>query len=169
MKDIKGFEGLYAITKDGRIWSYPRIGNSLKGRWRKFNLHRKGYYLCILRDRYSKAKGYYIHRLVADTYIKNPLNLKEINHKNCNKLDNRQENLEWCTHLDNMRHAYKNNLVPIFRGEKHGNSKLKNSNVCKIRELCQDKKMSYKEIGALFNVHKSLISLIARKKIWKHI
>lgn len=47
-------------------------------------------------------KGYFVHRLVAETFIPNPRNKKEINHINANKQDNRIENLEWVTHEENM-------------------------------------------------------------------
>lgn len=47
-----------------------------------------------------------IHRLVAEAFVPNPLNLPEVNHKNSNRSDNRAENLEWTSHSDNMKHAY---------------------------------------------------------------
>ncbi len=169
MKDIKGYEGRYAITRDGRVWSYPKKNGKKIGCWRKFSMHRKGYFLCGLRDRNSKFKIKYVHRLVAETHIKNPLNLKEVNHKNCNKLDNNVTNLEWCSRLENMRHAYKNNLVSIVRGEDHANAKLCNKDILEIRSLYTNKRMSHREIALLFNVHKSLISLILSKKSWKHV
>ena len=52
----------------------------------------------------------YIHRLVADTWIPNPNQHKEINHINGDKDDNRVENLEWVTHSQNVRHAYRTGL-----------------------------------------------------------
>jgi len=48
--------------------------------------------------------------LVAQTFVPNPENKPEINHKNGNKQDNYYKNLEWCTHLENMRHSFRNGL-----------------------------------------------------------
>jgi hypothetical protein len=60
-------------------------------------------------DTTNKTKGYYLHRLVASTFIPNPNNLEEVNHINGNPYDNRVENLEWITRQENMKHFHDNN------------------------------------------------------------
>src|SRR3990167_9184334 len=138
MKDIKGFEGLYAVTKDGRVWSYPyKKGGSKKGKWLKAFVHRKGYL------------NYYL--------------------QNDNKKDNRVGNLEWSSRLHNMRHAYKLNLVPILRGEKHGASKLTEKQVLAIRSIYSYGLMSQTAIANILQLHKSTIAYLISRKTWKHI
>lgn len=104
MKDIAGYEGRYAITKGGKVYSYSR-DNFMKPY--KTNLG----YLKVALDK----KKYRVHRLVAITYLDNNLNLPEVNHKNGIRDDNRLDNLEWCTRLQNMQDAYKRGTHACFK------------------------------------------------------
>ena len=52
-----------------------------------------------------RCKSRFVHRLVAETFLPNPHNLREVNHINRNRSDNRIENLEWCDKWHNMEHA----------------------------------------------------------------
>ncbi len=58
-----------------------------------------------------KKKNYFIHRLVAETFLPNPKNLPTVNHKDANKSNNNLDNLEWATKKDQMVHIIANNLV----------------------------------------------------------
>ena len=57
------------------------------------------------------GKSQLVHRLVATTFIPNPMGYSEVNHINGDKLDNRVENLEWCDRSMNMKHAYANGYL----------------------------------------------------------
>lgn len=101
MKDVKGYEGLYAITEDGRVWGYKR------SRYVKPYLRPDGY-LQIILHKNGCAKTHKIHRLVAETYIDNPDNLSQINHKDEDKLNNHINNLEWCDAKYNSNYGTRN-------------------------------------------------------------
>lgn len=60
-----------------------------------------------------------IHRLVAETFIKNPENYFYINHKDGDKTNNNINNLEWCDNSHNVREAYRLGLNKPILGEKH--------------------------------------------------
>lgn len=171
MKDIPGYEGRYAVTEDGRVWSYPKIGRGkgTVGGWLKQGKHYKGYvqhYLC--RDNIKKT--IFTHRLVALTYIPNPLGRKELNHKNGIKSDNRVENLEWSDRSDNLKHAVENGLLAVKRGAKHNMAKLTESQVLEIRNLWESRpRPQQRDIGKLYGVTQSAIHIIVSRKGWKHI
>lgn len=96
IKDISGFDN-YQITDDGRVWSKK---NKI---WLK-PVEVCGYLRVSL---YKNGKMYLklIHRLVAETFIENPNNYSEINHKDENPKNNNSCNLEWCEHTYNMRYG----------------------------------------------------------------
>lgn len=91
-KPIPDYEGLYEVSNLGRIRSLYN--------YRKYNVLtqniKRGYYQIGLRKN-GIRKWYQVHRLVAETFIPNPNNLPQVNHKNENKLDNEISNLEWCS------------------------------------------------------------------------
>jgi len=121
MKDIPGYEGLYAVTRDGRIWSYAKPYSSKTGMFMKPQLfiNRKNRTTPHVQhtvglSKNGKRKSYLIHRLVAKTYIPNPENKPDINHKDTNPLNNLVSNLEWCTKLENIQHAIKNGMIDYY-------------------------------------------------------
>lgn len=117
MKDIPGYEGRYAATEDGRIWSYKKIQcwGTRKDHFLKGWTSSKGYLRATLLDDKGRRKGWYVHRLILMTYIPNPNNWPSINHKNGIKKDNSVQNLEWCTIEENSRHAYATGLAKRTR------------------------------------------------------
>lgn len=100
MKDIKGWEGQYAITSCGKVWSYKR---------KKFLVpagYGKGYLQVWLSGgKPGVGRNYYVHRLVAEAYLPNPDNLPEVNHKDENKENPCLNNLEWCSKKYNINYG----------------------------------------------------------------
>ena len=101
-KDIKNYQGIYQISNLGKI-------KNNKGKLLKQFKNHKGY-LTIQLSKNGDSKTYTVHRLVAQAFIPNPDNKPQINHKNCNKEDNKIDNLEWCTNNENKAHAKINGL-----------------------------------------------------------
>ena len=106
-KDVVGYEGLYKVSDEGRIYSVERKdsrGNRCGGRILKPRYYKDGY-LRVTLCKNGKSKTKKVHRLVAGAFIPNPKGFLEVNHKDENKSNNESSNLEWCTHKYNMNHG----------------------------------------------------------------
>jgi hypothetical protein len=122
-KDIEGHDG-YQVSNLGNVKSLDRWIFKIDKRFSKpIKLFQPG--IMKAKTKYASKKGLYgfyftvnlgkikripIHRIVAKTFIDNPLCLNEVNHINSIKTDNRVENLEWVNRRENMAHAYKKRI-----------------------------------------------------------
>jgi hypothetical protein len=100
---LRGFEGIYIISREGRI---RRIGAFAQNKDVKHQKSKRGYWTVRLYYQ-GVGKTLTVHRLLAEAFLPNPENKREVNHKNANKLDLRLENLEWVTSKENSRQIYK--------------------------------------------------------------
>lgn len=113
MKDIPGYEGMYAVTEEGHIWSYKR-NKILKG-----VINSAGYPTVKL-CKEGTEKTFYIHRLVAIALIPNPENYPQINHKDEDRLNHHPSNLEWCDSKYNNNYGGHNERQAAgHRGKKY--------------------------------------------------
>jgi hypothetical protein len=112
--DIKGYEGLYKINKKGQVLSLSReLWNGKVFHLSKerilssviANCNGVKYFVINLRKD-NKNKRKYIHRLLAETFIENPLNLKVVNHIDNDSTNNDLSNLEWVSHDYNISHGW---------------------------------------------------------------
>jgi len=158
----------YGVTRDGRVWSLD-WNHTGKVRELKGRLNRGGYLLVAL---YKDGKPYQrlIHRLVAQTFIPNPENKREVNHKNGDKANNSVENLEWATPSENMQHAHDNGLKPTSEKVKkvwrEMGALLTFEQAEEIRSLYGSGKYTQKEIAAKYEIWPSQVSRIVNNKIY---
>lgn len=130
---IKGFENLYGIDENGNIFGYKR------NRVVKQKLNRFGY--CTIKlCKENKLYYFMVHRLVAQTFIPNPNDLPQVNHKDGNKQNNNVDNLEWCTQSYNMKHAYKMGLEK--RNGKNVYQYDLNGNLIEVYDTIKDANLS---------------------------
>jgi hypothetical protein len=106
-KDVVGYEGIYQVSNLGNVKKiYKKYPNGIILK----PIYNHGYFRIGLWQNNNK-KIYYIHRLVAQSFIKNPNNYPFINHINGIKNDNNVNNLEWCTQAQNNKHAIEMGLI----------------------------------------------------------
>ncbi len=140
--DVVEYEGLYAVTSFGRIWSYPKKGQ--KGQWLKLNRSKTNYIQVGLTKKGENRKFKYVHQLVAKAFIPNPENKKQVNHMNGNKYDCKLTNLEWVTARENIQHSADMGLNKHY--------KLSYADKLQICEHRLNGKFSVKEIARMYEV-----------------
>lgn len=135
----------------------------------KSHIIKRGY----LRITFKNKRKFLIHRLVALTFLPNPNNLPQVNHKDGNKSNNKVSNLEWCTNDYNRNHAIKlglwdnigNKVRLLKQGSKNPIFKLIESEVLDIKNKLELGN-SCKELGKIYNVSPSTINSIKNGKSW---
>ena len=133
-KDIAGYEGYYQVSTFGRIRGLDRVvkytlsnGDVIttirRGKIRHKSKPTKDGYFIIGLHKDGKTKHFSIHRLVALAFVKNPMNLPEVNHMDCVKTNNYSDNLEWVDEKGNQQHAKINGRIRSTKGKDHYRSK----------------------------------------------
>ena len=112
-KEIPGYEGYFEVSNLGNFRSMDRMVKYKNGGLRKYpgkplkvEQMQDGYQRIVLMKE-SIKKRYMCHRLVALTFIENPNDLPQVNHKDGVRNNNTVDNLEWCNELQNAQHAIK--------------------------------------------------------------
>jgi hypothetical protein len=156
-KPVPSSNGRYSASDLGRIrthsdrWGRDRILKSRVGR--------KGY--CFA------GHDTCVHSAVAEAFLGSKPEGKQINHINGDKTDNRPENLEYVTCLENIRHCWANGLHGGHQGERSGKAKLTENDVWEIRAS-----YPFESMGSIARRHKvsiQNISMIVNRKTWTHI
>mgnify|MGYP003657666585 CR=1 FL=1 len=125
-----------------------------------------GYYMVSFSYN-NKSKPQRVHRLLSINFIDNPKNLKYVNHKDGDKLNYTLSNLEWCTHAENMKHAFNTGLANNT-GERNGQAKLTESKVREIKKWLSQG-FSQQKTAKIFSVSRSCIQGISNGRLWKHV
>jgi hypothetical protein len=145
-------------------------GNVYKNNYKmKIRLNKKGYNQIGLTIN-KKQKQYKVARLIAQTFIPNPLNKPCVNHINGKKNDDRVENLEWVTHSENCLHAYQTKLHGGTKGEINGSAKLNRTLVEWIRRnyIPFDKDFGIMAISKKLGRGYKTIQRVINNQSWKN-
>jgi predicted XRE-type DNA-binding protein len=157
----------YAVSDKGRVKRVVKRNNSWAGKILKPRKNSKGYLYVGLYCN-SKMSEKYVHCLVLSTFRRTYNDDAECNHRDGDKTNNKLDNLEFCTHSENMKHAYDTELNS-HRGEKSHLSKLTECEVYLIKSMLYNTNYMQKEIATIFHVSRQAISLIKTGERWKHV
>lgn len=114
-KNVAGYDELYLVSNEGDVYSLPRIVSNGKGDYlREGRILKHGlrgrnnlkYAFVILSDGKNKPKHFSVHRLVAEAFVDNPFWYDTVNHIDHDTLNNRADNLEWCTQQYNNEYGH---------------------------------------------------------------
>jgi hypothetical protein len=171
---IPNYKGLYEVSNYGNIKSLPKKwyagknNNSIRkhnGKILKPRSDSNGYYRVALYKNNNVAY-FSIHRLVLLAFYGS--SDLQCNHKNGIKTDNRLNNLEYCTGSYNCKHSYEIGLANN-QGENHPYSKFTNNIIIEIRKKYIPYKYPLRKIAKEYNVTKTTIRDIVKRKTWQHI
>lgn len=146
---------------------YGEIKNIKTDRILKQQISNKGYAKTNIIIN-GKIKTIFIHKVVAELFIPNPLNLPYINHKDGNKLNNFASNIEWCTPSQNTRHALDHGLINPLKGSECYQAKLTEQDIIAIRNKYKEG-FTFNELAKIYNVTRRNIYLIVHYITWKHV
>lgn len=169
-KDIKGYEGLYQCSSWGNIRSLDRYipwRNGYK-QFRKGQIikpkQNKNGYLQFALNKNGQRKMVYVHIIIAKTFLDPNIISETVNHKDGNKLNNRIDNLEWCSYSENNKHAYADlKRVKVTIGGR--------KRIIYFTDIVTNKIIIYHSINeASKNIglsHTQILRYINNKKLWK--
>lgn len=174
IRQVVGFEGLYSVSRDGRIYSEERTART------RGDVQRRVPPREMARMRLNSGNGYerlqlyrdgqyhnrLVHRLVAEAFIPNPDGLPEVNHKDGDKRNNHVSNLEWASRRSNLEHARRTGLY--LRGDDHPSSKLSERGVRDARRR-RTKGEPVALLAREAGVHRATLYAALRGETWAHV
>ncbi len=155
--DVYGYEGKYAVSSMGKVWTYK------SNKWLKQGFAGQGRYRTVALGHSNETR--YVHRLVAQAFLENPENKLTVNHKNGNVDDNRLDNLEWATQQEQVDHAIATGLNNVT-GINNAMSKLDESSVMEIRKKYYSGNFSHQSLAEEYDVTRACILDVVRGRTW---
>lgn len=160
---IPGFDGKYRVSDSGVVETRARWA---RGVWRPLAVAISNGYPQVVLFHNKRRHAKKIHRMVAELFVINGdcANKTEVNHKDGDKTNNHQANLEWVTPRENTEHYWSNNIGR--RGEFHHATKVTAQDVAEIRYLHHIKGLTQDTLREMYG---QCVQPICEGKTWKHV
>ena len=167
---VKETLGRYWISDMGRLATmnhYARDGHAGKVKIMK-PAETEGYMKTMITIN-GKSRTIGIHRLVAEAFLGERPEGFDINHKDGVSTNNRLDNLEYCTHSENVLHSYRHGLQKLPKGSLNPYAKLTEEQVIEIRLRFKPYVVMMKDLTIEYGVKKATIKDVVTRKSWKHV
>ena len=172
MRPVVGYEGLYCVGDDGRIYSVPKVTVGRPGSYR----HRPGAFkvaavtpagfLKVILWKDGRMKNHLVHRLVAEAFVPNPESKPEVIHIDGDRTNNHFSNLEWATRREN---AGTGRPVGHRAGSAHPRAKLDEDKVRDARRRYRLRQATVRALAHEHGVNPTTISAAIRGRTWAHV
>lgn len=165
-KPVVGYEEYYIVSNHGNVMRVAvyraKIIAPLKPQ-----KSTGGYHHVNLSTPTKGVRQFPIHKLVMQAFVgERPKEMRDINHIDGNKTNNRLDNLEYCTRSENNKHAYSIGLRRPLHGTQNNRAKLTQSQVDEIRQLYSFRKTTMAMLAAKYGVNKAQIFNIIHHRSW---
>lgn len=160
---------LVVDTGEGVVYKTRKAGGKKRKPYKAaITKSRKGYLsVCMVVDGVKKTCR--VHRIIwAARNGRIPSDL-QINHKDCNKANNRIKNLEMVTLLENIQHGVENKCFNAMKGEENPFSKLTDKDVRSIRRMYATNKYLQDALASKFGVSRPTIGRVISRELWPHV
>jgi len=161
----------YEVSNLGRVRRSTEGRASAAGRLMTACNHPMGYKIVVLRTGDAmKRRTVLVHRLVAAAFLGTHPSRPHVNHKDFDRTNNRADNLEWCTQLENVRHAFaaSRRTSPNMKGERNTNTRLTDDDIRDIRSL-RSGGVSRADLARRYGITPAQVWVIATKRQWRHV
>lgn len=164
-RPVVGYEGIYDVSTHGRV---RRVWDAKRGRWKagrimQARVNKLGYlYVGLYDGSHPNSKKLYVHVLVAAAHIGPKPAGKEVNHIDRDKSNNRVDNLEYKTHLENMNHSYRDRVLAIRAVAKVGIEAAE-----EIRTRYQNGERQYL-LADEYGFSRAIVNRIVHMKAWRN-
>ena len=185
-KNIEGYEEIYQVSNMGRVKRLPYV-KTFRNQFTSWNKKMGEYLFKPSKDSngyeqvtltVGRKRTAFVHRLVAEAFLQKPsgalleecrnasLNYVLINHKDADRVNNKVENLEWCSPKHNSDHTVETGNHNPSKGEDNYAAILTEEQVLKLYRLATTKTMSQEKLGQLYGVKQITVSNIKTGRSW---
>jgi len=167
LHEIKGIT--YIVDSSGKLFSTSNVGRGYYGKEITQRKNEDGYMVVTVGANNQGRSAERVHRIIAEAFIPNPLNLPEVDHIDNDRLNNDYTNLQWITGYDNKAKIPHEVRSASHSGTMNGRSMLTEDDVRNIRYQYENNNVKISELAKQYGRGYSTIFNIVKYLTWKDV